>query len=117
MTNRIVSSSSRPERLWVASRQLSLAGVRLSFSMQTENTRLRRKASRIWHSCPPPSGTFVSSQTFVSSGEVRIFQRRTAMFDIGAWHAGAWLMWVIDVGAVVLLGLAILYGGGDGAGR
>ena len=32
------------------------------------------------------------------------------MLDIGAWHAGVWLMWVIDVGAVVILGLAIIYG-------
>ncbi len=32
------------------------------------------------------------------------------MLDIGAWHVGAWLMWVIDVSAVVILGLAIIYG-------
>jgi len=32
------------------------------------------------------------------------------MFDLGGWHVGVWLMIVIDVAAVVILGLAIAYG-------
>ena len=31
------------------------------------------------------------------------------MFDLGGWHVGVWLMIVIDVAAVVILGLAMAY--------
>ena len=32
------------------------------------------------------------------------------MFDLGSWNIGVWLMIMIDVAAVVILGLAIAYG-------
>ena len=32
------------------------------------------------------------------------------MFDLTAWNAGWWLWVVIDIAAVIVLGLAILYG-------
>ncbi len=45
----------------------------------------------------------------VFQGETASFLQETATFDLGGWHVGVWLMIVIDVIAVVILGLAIAY--------
>jgi len=41
--------------------------------------------------------------------EKRALFQEAAMFDLGGWHIGVWLMIVINIAAVVILGLAIAY--------